>query len=81
MSVLDWIVLVVLFVLPFIIVIWAYKKRRRLFYNVHFTAAATYMRFQNESKRNAMEFVQYQQEEEEKDDEGEKVINPPTGGK
>ena len=75
MSVLDWIVLIVLFILPFAIVIWAYIKRKRIFYNMHFTALTAWMNFQNQSKYRAMEQVLYQQEEEEEDEAGEDKSN------
>ena len=78
MSVLDWIVLVVLFILPFVIVIWAYFKRKRIFYNMHYPALVSWMNFQNESKYLAMEQVLYQQEEEEEDEAGEDNSNSVT---
>ena len=71
MSILDWIVLTVLFILPFVIVIWAFVKRKRIFYNVHYASLVSWMNFQNQSKYRAMEHVLYQQEEEDEDEAGE----------
>ena len=73
MSTLDWIILALIFILPFAVIIWVFVKRKRLFYNMHFSALTTWMNYQNQSKYRAMELVQYQQEEEEAEDvKGEK---------
>jgi len=74
MLVTDWIILAALFILPFVVIVWIYFKRRRLFYNMHFTAQTTWMNYQNESTYRAMEMVQYQEEEKEDDENGEKEM-------
>jgi hypothetical protein len=74
MMVTDWIILAVLFILPFVVIVWIYFKRRRLFYNMNFTAQTTWMNYQNESKYRAMELVQYQEEEKDDDENGEKEM-------
>ena len=63
--------IVLLLTAPFVIVIWAYKKRRRLFWNMHFTSETVWLQFQNQNKKNASELINYQQHEEQDDENGE----------
>lgn len=70
MTAFEIIIISGLLALPFIVVVWAYKKRRRLFYNVHFTAQTVWMQYQTQSKHRAMELVDYQQQEAEENEPG-----------
>lgn len=67
----EWIIIGVILALPFIVLIWAFRKRRRLFWNMRFTSETVWLQFQNRDKRNAAKLIQYQQAEEEQDTAGE----------
>jgi hypothetical protein len=61
-----------LFVLVPVGLVLGYKHRRRLRSNVQAVSETAFMALQNQSKRRAMEQVQYAREnEEEQDDAGE----------
>ena len=72
MSTGEWIIVAGLILFIVFVMIWAYKKRHRLFFNSKFTAETTMMNYQDDSKRAAMEAVQYMNEEEKEDEAGEK---------
>ncbi|MFH1862139.1 MAG: hypothetical protein ABH878_04935 [bacterium] len=71
-----WMLLIILFVLLPLILLWAYKKRHRLFFSAKFTAETTMMNYQDQVKRAAMEAVQVMNEEALEDDSGEKKEPP-----
>ena len=72
MSTLDCLILSALLVFIVVTLIWAYRKRHRLFFQSKFTAETTMMNFADEHKRTTMEAVQYMNEEAEEDESGEK---------
>lgn len=66
----EIILIIGVFVLPAAGIFWAFKKRKRLFYNMHFSSETIWMNFQNKPKRDAMELIQYQKTEAEEDEDG-----------
>ena len=68
---LEIIIIIGLFIIPVILLIWAVKKRRRLFYNMNYVSETIWYNFQNRSKKDAMDLVQYKKQEAEEDDEGD----------
>ena len=72
MSTLDVIIVAAILVLVLLVLVWAYRKRNRLFFNSHFTAETTMMNYQDAHRLKAMEQVAYMKEEKEEDEAGEK---------
>ena len=70
--------MVFLFVVVPLGVLVGYKYRRRLSSNVHGVSETAYMNLQNQSKRRAMEQVQYAREDEEEQDDSGGPRNPGT---
>lgn len=70
-STIDYIVILGLICLIIATLIWAYKKRNRLFFNAHFTAETTMMNYQTEARRSAMERIAYMKDEKQEDEKGE----------
>ncbi len=68
MSTFEWILVGFILFLPFPALIYAYIKRRRLFYNMAFTSETVWKSFQAQNKQQAIEYVNYLQEEEDKED-------------
>ena len=74
MSSVDWIVLTLAFMLIALTLVWAYKKRHRLFNNAQFTAETCYRYFQTEDKQQAIDAVLYQKEEKQEDYAGDDKV-------
>ncbi|HDH58455.1 MAG TPA: hypothetical protein ENF16_07580 [Bacteroidetes bacterium] len=71
MTTLEYILIIGLILLVIATLIWAYRKRNRLFFQMKFVAETTMMNYQDASKRAAMEEVAYRNEEAEEDESGE----------
>ena len=67
----EIVMVIAVFIIPILLLIWAVKRRRKLFYNMHYTSETIWYNFQNRSKKDAMDLVQYKKQEAEEDDEGD----------
>lgn len=74
MDILDWIFVGIITAIPAAFLVWIVVKRRRVFYNVHFTAETVWKNFQSPGKQNAVEYVDYLKEKEEEDEAGDTEI-------
>lgn len=72
MSEIDWIILSLIIIFIVATMIWAYRKRHRLFNTAQFTAETCYRYFQTADKQQAIDAKLYQKEEKEEDDSGQK---------
>ena len=63
--------LIVLLIVIFLVLVWVYRKRHRLFFQTRFVAETTMMNYQDDHKRAAMEEVSYLKEEAKEDKAGE----------
>jgi hypothetical protein len=63
MPIFEIMLIISLFIVPIVLLIWAFKKRKRLFCNSRFTAQTIWLQYQNQDKKNASELVDYQKEE------------------
>jgi hypothetical protein len=72
MSTIDTLIVALIFTLIVASLIWAYRKRHRLFNNAQFTAETCYQYFQTGDKQQAIDAKLFQTEEKEEDDSGQK---------
>ncbi len=68
----ELITLIAVGALIILVLVWAYRKRRRLVNHAQFTAETCFQYFQTQDKQEAIDAVQYQREEKEEDEAGEK---------